>query len=115
MKDTTRQLERDLARIPVREPLRPRSAGGGARIVRFTLASVACDDYSETTGTVTAVMCGGGAGVSIGATITLEDPLSFLVGNPQLAIGVAGIAASLNDGAGCAWEITSIGELGYNC
>jgi len=115
MRDITHQLERDLARIPVREPLRPRPSGGGARIVRFTLTTVACDDYAETTGTVTAVMCGGGAGVSVGAIITLEDPLSFLVGNPQVAIGVAGVAASLNDGGGCAWEIIAIGDLGFNC
>jgi len=92
---------------------RKSAATGGAQIVRFTLETTDCDSYEGATGTVVEVMCGGTSGVSVGDTIALEDPLDYLVGNPQLITGAKGMATKMGDA--CSWEIISMGQLGYNC
>ena len=112
-------LSREIMRaIPVRiGGSSPSSSSGGAQIVQFTIDSVDCD-AGAASGTVTDVLCAG-AVAAVGDSISLVDPLGYLVGNPALLINHKGIAVSMSEdgpyGAACVYKIISMDDLGYNC
>jgi hypothetical protein len=107
-------LRRELARIPVR-PAGSAASPGGSQMVRFTLITVDCDAHTAT-GIVSNVMCEG-ADAAVGDSITLTDPLSYLIGNPALLEGHVGFAVKMvgSEYDDCDYEIVSMDDLGYNC
>lgn len=124
----SRTVLRDEARrpIPIRIQKLPHQHqdGGGSGIIEYQIDSVDCEARIATA-TVISVPCAGGAGVSIGDTISLCDASGcFLTGPEEFLTFRTGFATQLigqncdsiyGTLDGCVWRIISMCDLNFGC